>query len=148
MKNRLIIGSDHAGFEAKELVKCELAARGFEVEDVGAYSTDSVDYPEFAARVARAVQAGEYRRGIVICGTGIGVSITANRFRGIRCSLCITPEMARMTRLHNDSNVLAIGGRITAPETIKEILALWLDTEYEGGRHQKRVDMIDEVSCN
>ena len=146
MKNRLIIGSDHAGFEAKALVKTELATRGFEVEDVGAFSTDSVDYPEFAAKVARAVQHGEYHRGIVICGTGIGVSITANRFRGVRCSLCITPEMARMTRMHNDSNVLAIGGRITSPETIIEILGTWLDTEYEGGRHQKRIDMIDECS--
>lgn len=145
MAGKIIIGSDHAGFGMKEFLCSELAGRGFKVKDVGTYGADSVDYPAFAALVAKAVQCGEYARGIVVCGTGIGVSITANRFRGVRCSLCITPEMAIMTRKHNDSNVLAIGGRITTEETAREILANWLDTAYEGGRHQKRVEMMDEV---
>ncbi len=146
MSERIIIGSDHAGFEMKNVIKNACEMRGIAVTDVGAFSTESVDYPAFAAKVAKAVQSGEFSRGIVVCGTGIGVSITANRFHGVRCSLCITPEMAEMTRKHNDSNVLAIGGRITTEETVLRILALWLDTPYEGGRHQTRIDLIDSLT--
>jgi ribose 5-phosphate isomerase B len=140
---KLVIGSDHAGFEMKTFIINELSRLGIPFDDVGTHSGESVDYPVYAGRVAAAVANGKYSRGIAICGTGIGASITANRFRKVRASLCITEEMARLTRQHNDSNVLVLGGRITTEETASAILAAWLNTPFEGGRHQRRIDQMD-----
>jgi ribose 5-phosphate isomerase B len=141
---KLIIGSDHAGFLMKEYVKSELSRLGIAFDDVGVYNEDKSDYPLYAAKVARAVSKGEYERGIAVCGSGIGASITANRFRNIRAALCITEEMARLSRQHNNANVLVLGGRITSQNEASKILDAWLTTDFEGGRHEKRVRMIDE----
>jgi ribose 5-phosphate isomerase B len=141
---KIIIGSDHAGFEMKEYVKSLLVKQGIAFDDVGVNSTDRSDYPLYAAKVARAVSRGEYERGIALCGSGIGASITANRFRKVRAALCITEEMARLSRLHNNANVLVIGGRITSQEEVSKILDAWFTTDFEGGRHEIRVRMIDE----
>jgi ribose 5-phosphate isomerase B len=146
-KDQIVIGSDHAGFEMKEFIKKELTALGISFTDVGAQTLDARDdYPVFAARVASAVSKNEYRRGIAICGTGLGASMAANRFRKVRAALCITPEMARLSREHNDANVLVLGGRITAPETAAEILRLFLSTPFAGGRHERRKELIDTES--
>jgi ribose 5-phosphate isomerase B len=140
----VIIGSDHAGYDLKELCKAHLLQAGeHQVQDVGVFSRDSSDYPRIAIEVAGAVSRGEYDRGILICGTGIGMSITANRFKGVRAALCQDVYCAKMTRLHNDANVLAMGGRIIGPGVALEILDVFLKTEFEGGRHQKRLDLID-----
>jgi len=141
---RLIIGSDHAGFAMKEYVKSELSRLDIAFEDVGVYNEDKSDYPIYAAKVARAVSKGEYERGIAVCGSGIGASITANRFRKVRAALCITEEMARLSRLHNNANVLVLGGRITSQNEASKILNAWLSTDFEGGRHETRIRMIDE----
>jgi ribose 5-phosphate isomerase B len=142
----IIIGSDHAGFTMKEYVKSLLAEQGLHFDDVGAFSEEKSDYPYFAAKVARAVSNGDYARGILLCGSGIGASITANRFRKVRAALCITEEMSRLSRLHNDANVLVLGGRITSREEVAKILRTWLATDFEGGRHEERIRMIDEES--
>jgi ribose 5-phosphate isomerase B len=143
---KIIIGSDHAGFQMKEFIKSELEKSGIEIKDVGTYGTDSVDYPVFAGRVAKAVSDGEIEKGILICGSGIGVSMTANRFKGVRAALCMTEEMAMLSRQHNDANILVIAGRITTEETASAILRAWLSTDFEGGRHEKRIKLIDDVA--
>jgi ribose 5-phosphate isomerase B len=142
----IVIGSDHAGFELKEYIKGVLDQLGIPHRDVGTDSTEPVDYPLYAGRVARAVAKGEYPRGIAICGAGIGASITANRFRGVRAALCVTVEMAKLARGHNDANVLVMGGRITPQETAKEILRTWLNASFEGGRHTQRVRQLDTLN--
>jgi len=140
----IIIGSDHGGYELKEVCKAQLEQSGeHQVKDVGVFSRDSSDYPKIAKEVAEAVARGEYDRGVLICGTGIGMSITANRFRGVRAALCQDAYCARMSRLHNDANVLAMGGRVLGPGVALEILETFLKTEFEGGRHRKRLDLID-----
>jgi len=141
---KIIIGSDHAGFAMKEYIKSELARLGIAVDDVGVFNEEKSDYPLYAGRVARAVAKGEYERGIAVCGSGIGASITANRFRGVRAALCVTEEMAKLSRLHNNANVLVIGGRITPQNEVSKILNAWLTVGFEGGRHEKRIRMIDE----
>ena len=141
----IVIGSDHAGFELKEHVKKQLARLGIAYHDVGTVDTQSTDYPIWAGRVAKAVAGGKYRRGIAICGTGIGASIAANRFRGVRAALCTSVEMARLSRRHNNANVLVMGGRITAPDVASEILEAWLTTAFEGGRHVRRVCQLDDI---
>lgn len=143
---KIIIGSDHAGFKMKEFIKAELERMKIPCSDVGTYSAESVDYPVYIGRVARAVSEGNYKRGIAICGAGIGASITANRFRGVRAGLCVTKEMAHLARAHNNSNVLVLGGRITPEEAASEILKIWLDTPFEGGRHERRIGLIDDVA--
>jgi ribose 5-phosphate isomerase B len=145
-KGSIIIGSDHAGYPMKEFIKSELKRLGVPYSDVGADSTEPVDYPLYAARVARAVSKGRHERGIAICGAGIGASITANRFRGVRAGLCLTEEMARLSRAHNNANVLVLGGRITPMETAAQMLRIWLETPFEGGRHERRIRQIDEVA--
>jgi ribose 5-phosphate isomerase B len=140
---KLVIGSDHAGFAMKEYIKSELSRRGIGCDDIGAHNDERSDYPLYAAKVARAVSKGEYRRGIAVCGSGIGASITANRFKGVRAALCITEEMARLSRQHNNANVLVIGGRITGQNEVSKILNAWLTTGFEGGRHENRIRMID-----
>ncbi|HOV48052.1 MAG TPA: ribose 5-phosphate isomerase B [Anaerolineae bacterium] len=140
---RICIGSDHAGYELKTAVKSHLLALGHEVEDLGTYEPQvSVDYPDYGRRVAQQVAAGAGERGIVICGTGIGVSIAANKVHGIRAALCTDSYMARMARLHNDANVLALGGRVVGVGLALDIVDAFLTTAFEGGRHSSRVEKL------
>ena len=137
----IIIGSDHGGFNLKREILEHLEKLGYQVSDLGCYTPESCDYPVIAKAVAKEVLAIG-GKGILICGTGIGVSITANRFDGIRASHCTDTFTARMTRMHNDSNILCLGERITGTGLALDIVDIWLNTEFEGGRHQKRIDMI------
>lgn len=139
------LACDHSALEMKQLVKDLLDEMGLAYKDFGTDTADSCDYPVFAARAAKAVASGECDKGIVICGTGIGVSITANKVKGIRCALCSEPYSAKLTRLHNDSNMLAMGARVIGPELARMIAQTWLETPFEGGRHQRRVDLITAV---
>ena len=139
------IASDHGGFELKEYLKEYLKKSDIEVTDFGTDSEESVDYPIYGERCARAVANGEVERGVVCCGTGIGISIAANKVKGIRCALCTDENMARLSRQHNNANMLALGGRITSNEEAQKILDAWLITEFEGGRHQRRIDMIENI---
>ena len=140
----IIIGSDHAGFDLKEVCRSFLEASGiYGVTDIGVFSRDSVDYPQIAHRTAQAVSKGEYGRGILICGTGIGMSITANRHKGVRAALCLDLYSAKMSRLHNDANILVMGGRILGVGLALEIVDVFLKTEFEGGRHRGRLEQID-----
>jgi ribose 5-phosphate isomerase B len=142
----IAIGSDHGGYDLKEAVKKHLESRGFEVSDKGTYDKSSCDYPQFGHAVAKAVASGEAEKGIVICTTGIGISISANKVPGIRCALCSEPLSARMTRLHNDANVLAMGGGLVGENLAKEIVDVFLDTEFSGEeRHQRRIDLIEQI---
>jgi ribose 5-phosphate isomerase B len=140
-----MIGNDHGGYRLKVAVVEYLLSRGIEVEDIGTDSEEIVRYPYYAAKVARAVGIGAVDRGILICSTGIGVSITANRFRGVRASLCTGTYMSKMTRAHNDSNLLCLGGKITGEFEALDILQAWLDTPYEGGRHDISLRLINEI---
>ena len=142
---KIAIATDHGGFALKEKVKEYLKGRDIQVLDLGTDSEESVDYPQYGKACGEAVACGEADRGIVVCGTGIGISIAANKVKGIRCALCTDVHMAEMTRKHNDANMLAMGGRTTDTETALAITAAWLDTEFEGGRHQRRVDMLNEA---
>ncbi len=145
MVRKIIIGNDHGGYQAKvELVK-HLASRGIEVTNVGADSEEIVRYPHYVMKVAGAVARGEYERGILICSTGIGVSIAANKIRGIRAALCTSTYMAKMTRRHNDSNVLCLGGKITGIFELIDIVDTWLENDFEGGRHCISLDLIREM---
>ena len=142
---KIAVASDHGGFALKELVKKHLEQRNLEVLDLGTHSKESVDYPVYGRRCAEAVASGEADLGVVCCGTGIGISIAANKVKGIRCGLCTSVEMAHLTKQHNNANMIALGGRTTAPELALAIVDEWLDTDFEGGRHQRRVDMLDEM---
>ncbi len=143
---RLVIASDHAGYGLKEVIKGFLSARGFTVEDVGTACPDPVDYPDFAARAASMVSSGEVDRGILICGSGIGMSITANRFPGVRAALCWSSEIARLSREHNDSNILVLAARFTEPGVAEEIMRVWLDTPFSGDdRHARRLAKIEQL---
>ena len=144
----IAIASDHGAYHLKEMIKAHLKTRGLDFRDFGTNSTESCDYPEFAAKAARAVSTGLCDRGIVLCTTGIGVSIVANKVPGVRCALCTNVFMAEMTRRHNDSNVLALGAAITDEALSLAIVDTWLDTPFEGGRHQKRVDQITNIEQN
>ncbi len=139
---KIAVGSDHGGFEYKEQIVRFLADLGVEVEDVGCHSTESVDYPRFADLVCARVQSGACDRGILICGTGIGMSIAANRHRDIRAALCHEAYTARMSREHNNANVLCLGGRVLGIEVALDIVGVWIETEFAGGRHQRRLDML------
>lgn len=140
--NSVAIGADHAGFDLKRVLKAELAARGVAVRDFGTDGTESVDYPDYAGPVANAVAGGEVEAGILVCGSGIGMSIAANRHPGIRAALCCNSEMAQMSRLHNDSNILVLGARFIAEDEAKACLDAFLTTEFEGGRHARRVGKL------
>ena len=144
---KISMGCDHGGYRLKEHVKAYLTAQGHEILDCGCNSLDSCDYPEFGAAAARAVANGSCERGIVICTTGIGISITANKVKGIRCALCSEPLSAEMTRKHNNANVLAMGAGMTGPNMAERIVDTFLSTEFEGGRHQRRVDGIAAVEA-
>ncbi len=139
------IGSDHGGFELKEAVMAHLKEKGIEYKDFGCYGKDSCDYPVYGRAVAEAVAGGEYEKGIVICTTGIGISITANKVRGVRCALCADTLTARMTRLHNDANVLAMGGGIVGPNLGIGIVDAFLETEFsEEEKHVRRIGLIEQ----
>jgi len=140
---KISIGADHAGFSVKEKIREYLESKGYTTLDKGTYSEESVDYPEFGHAVGNSVQSGESTKGIVVCGSGIGISMAANKVEGIRAALCTTPEHAQMSRLHNDANVLAIGARMTDYDVITDIVDTWLNTEFEGGRHSRRVNKIE-----
>ncbi|MFV0498357.1 MAG: ribose 5-phosphate isomerase B [Candidatus Fimivivens sp.] len=142
----LALGSDHGGFALKQEIKKHLDARGVSYKDFGCYSTDSIDYPMLAAEVAKSVASGEYARGLLFCGTGIGISIAANKVKGIRAACCSDYFSAKYTRLHNDANILCVGGRVVGVGLAIELVDIFLDTEFEGGeRHQRRVDMIAQI---
>ena len=138
----IALGSDHGGFALKEHIKAYLDSRGIAWKDFGCNSTDSCDYPDFGAAAARAVASGECEKGIVVCTTGIGISITANKVHGIRCALCRDVYSAELTRRHNNANVLALAGGFTGPFEAERIVETFLITEFEGGRHQRRVDKV------
>ena len=142
---RIAIGADHAGVGLKEDVKRLLDRRRIAYRDFGTQSEHSVDYPDFAAAVSRAVASGAYERGILICGTGIGMAIAANKIAGIRAAPVVTPEVARLSREHNDANVLALGARTTSPLVALDIVQAFLDTAFAGGRHERRIDKIGEL---
>ncbi len=142
---KIAAASDHGGFALKEEVKKHLMERGIEVLDLGTYSEESVDYPVYGKACGEAVASGKADLGIVVCGTGIGISIAANKVKGIRCGLCTSVEMARLTKQHNNANILALGGRTTETGLAMEIVDTWLDTEFEGGRHQRRVNLLDQM---
>ena len=139
---KISIASDHGGFDLKEDLRAWLTGQGHEVVDFGCHGTERCDYPDFAGPAARAAASGECERGIVICTTGIGVSMTANKVKGVRCALCGDPWSAEMTRRHNDANVLAIGAGVTGPLLARQIVTAFLTHEFEGGRHQRRVDKV------
>ncbi len=138
----IAIACDHGAFALKEELKKHLEKRGLEYKDFGTYSLESCDYPDYAAPAAEAVASGECDRGIVLCTTGIGVSITANKVKGVRCALLHDVMSARMTRQHNDTNMMALGAGVVGTMLALEIVDTWLDTDFEGGRHQRRVDKI------
>ena len=142
---KIAIGCDHGGFEHKNAIAEHLKERGFEVTDFGIYENKSVDYPEIALKLANSVAAGENTLGILVCGTGIGMSMAANKVNGIRAAAVSDHFSAKYTRLHNNANILCLGGRVIGIGTALELADLFVDTEYEGGRHQKRLDMITEI---
>ncbi len=143
--NRIVIASDHAGFELKESLKETLKAEGVNVEDLGPGNSDRVDYPDYGTKVAKAVSDDEDLNGIVICGTGIGMSIVVNRFPKVRGTLCSDLYTAKLCRQHNDSNVLILGGRVVGKGLAYEIVKTWLETPFEGGRHSLRLEKIDHI---
>jgi ribose 5-phosphate isomerase B len=142
---KVAIGADHAGYEEKENIKKTLDELGVEYVDLGTNSTDSVDYPDFGKAVGEAVASGEADQGIVVCGSGIGISIAANKVKGVRAALAWNEETAELARQHNDANVLAVGARTTPKGTIPNIVKAWFGAKFEGGRHQRRVDEISEL---
>jgi ribose 5-phosphate isomerase B len=142
---RIAIGSDHAGFVYKGLLKSHLSAQGHDVQDFGTHSTEPVDYPLFIRPVAEAVSRGEFERGIVLGGSGNGEAMAANRIRGVRCSLCWNVESARLARAHNNANVLSLGERLISEQQATEILDVWMTTPFEGGRHQRRIELLDAI---
>lgn len=141
--NKIALGSDHAGFELKQAVKEILAAEKLEVEDFGTFSLESCDYPDYARQVATAVSKGDCAKGILVCGSGIGVSIVANKVRRVRAALVHDIEVAKLSRQHNDSNVLCLAGRSTSVDQAREIIKVWLSADFEGGRHERRVNKIE-----
>ena len=141
---KIIIGSDHAGYPMKEKVKGNLQKYGIEVEDVGTYSEESVDYTDFGKKVASKVSDGTFDRGILICGTGLGMSMVANRFLGVRAALANDLFSAIMSRRHNDSNILVMGGRLIGDTLAMQVVDTWLETRFEEGRHQRRIEKMDE----
>lgn len=142
---KIAVGCDHGGFDHKNAIAEHLKQRGFEVVDYGIYENQSVDYPDIASKLCKGILEGEADLGILVCGTGIGMSIAANKFKGIRAAACSEHFSAKFTRLHNNSNVLCLGGRVIGIGTALELADLFVDTEFEGGRHQKRIDKISEI---
>ena len=144
----MALACDHGGFRLKEVIKSYLDELGIEYIDYGTFSEESVDYPDFAYKAAKAIVRGEANGGIFICGTGIGISIAANKVKGIRAALCYNVYAAEMSRRHNNSNVLCLGGRVIGDELAKRIVKTWLETPFDGGRHERRVNKIAEIEKN
>jgi len=140
---KIVIGSDHGGFALKEVILAYLSTLDHDIQDVGCFSNDSVDYPNFADLVCGQVAKGDADKGILICGTGIGMSMAANKHAGIRAALCSEQYTARMSREHNDANILCMGERVTGPGVAEEIVSTWLSTPFEGGRHLRRIQLFD-----
>jgi ribose 5-phosphate isomerase B len=146
MSERIPVGADHAGFALKERLVQELRQLGYEPLDLGTHSTESSDYPDFAHPVAEQVEHGEAKRGVLLCGTGLGMAYAANRHHGVRAAVAWSPEIARLARQHNDANVLVLPARFVTEGEGVEILRAWLDTPFEGGRHARRIQKIEEQS--
>ena len=142
---KIAMGNDHSAVEMKEAIKAYVEQKGYEVIDFGTNSSESCDYPVYGEKVGRAVASGEADYGIAICGTGVGISLAANKVKGIRACVCSEPYTAKLSRMHNNSNVLAFGARVVGSELAKMITEAWLDAEFEGGRHERRVNMIMEI---
>jgi len=142
MTDSIIIGCDHAAYEMKDKIVKHLETKGISVDDIGAFSEESVNYPDYAEKVSKAILNGGKKRGILLCGTGLGMSMSANRHKGIRAALCNDIFSAKMSRLHNDSNVLVLGARVIGDILALEIVNTWLETEFEGGRHKIRLDLF------
>lgn len=142
---KIALACDHGAYDLKETIKAHLTEKGYEVKDFGCFDKSSCDYPDFAAPAAKAVASGECDMGVLTCTTGIGVSITANKVNGIRCALCSDPFCAEMTRRHNDANMLAMGAGIIGPNMAERIVDVFLDTQFEGGRHARRVGLVMDV---
>ena len=145
---RVALGADHAGVHLKSAVRSLLESRGIEVHDAGTVSEDSVDYPDYAVKVGTSVARGDVDRGILVCGTGIGMAIAANKIDGVRAAPVVDLDSARLAREHNDANVLALGARVASPDTALEIVSTFLDTPFAGGRHQRRIDKIAALERN
>lgn len=143
MAKKIALAADHAGFEEKEKIKRTLDEMGVAYEDMGTDSAESVDYPEFARKVGEAVAAGDYEQGLLVCGSGTGMAIAANKIHGVRAAVAWNPDIARLAREHNNANVLSIAARFTPDEEIKKILEAWFAADFEGGRHERRVDKIE-----
>ena len=141
----IAIASDHGGFELKTKVVEKLKSDGYEINDLGTYSEESVDYPNYGKLCGEEVARGKAEKGIVICGSGIGISIAANKVKGIRCALCTSEIMAELAAKHNNANMLALGGRLTETELAFRIIDKWLETEFEGGRHERRIDLLNNM---
>ena len=142
MTKKIALGADHAGFQIKEKLKATLDELGFEYEDVGTFSLDSVDYPDFSQKVGEKIESGDAEKGILVCGSGIGVAIAANKMHGVRAAQAWNEETARLSRQHNNANVLTIGARVIPETEIPKIVKAWLETDFEGGRHAGRVEKI------
>ena len=143
MPERIPIGADHAGYPLKERLVTELKALGYDPIDVGTHSTEATDYPDYAHSVAHQVEVGEAKRGVLLCGSGLGMSYAANRHQGVRAAVAWTPEVARLSRAHNDANVLVLPSRFVSEREGVDILKAWLDTPFEGGRHERRIQKIE-----
>ena len=142
---KIAIGNDHAAVELKNIIKEHLEAQGHEVINVGTDTNASCDYPVYGEKVGRLVASGEAEAGVLICGTGVGISIAANKVKGVRACVCSEPYTAKLSKMHYNSNIIAFGARVVGSEMAKMIVDTWLETEYEGGRHQRRVDMLDAI---
>ena len=140
---KIALGCDHAGIDLKEAIVKSIEKLGHQVVDFGTHDRNSVDYPNYAKLVGEKVAAGEFDRGILLCGTGVGMSIAANKIKGIRCVVCTEPFSAKLSRLHNNTNVLALGSRVLGSELAQMITEIWLQTDFEGGRHARRVDLYE-----
>lgn len=141
------LASDHGGYELKEHIREHLEKKGIEYIDYGTNSEESVDYPDYGRKAGEAIMSGKVDRAIVVCGTGIGISLAANKVKGVRCALCGDSYSARMSREHNNANALALGGRVIGKDLALEIVDIWLKTEFAGGRHERRVNKISEIEC-
>jgi ribose 5-phosphate isomerase B len=145
---KIMIGCDHGGYDLKQVVVKHLQQMDHQVEDIGTHSRESVDYPQYATRVAHAVAEARFERGILICGSGIGMCITANRIPGVRAALVSEPYAAKLSRRHNNSNILCLGGRLLGDQLALEIVDVWLREEFEGGRHERRVALVDRLTAD
>ena len=143
--NKIIIGCDHGGLELKNEIIKHLNDRNIETVDIGTYTSESCNYPDYAKALCKRIQSGEFERGILVCGTGIGMSIAANKHKGIRAACCSDTFSARMTRMHNDANVLCLGGRVVGPGLACDMVDLFVDTDFQGGRHTQRVAMLSQI---